>query len=325
MSGLCAFAPKENGKRAWSLLVDEVNAHRDINREKLRPHFPTLKFNLADSKFVDAAGAETRRFRGANALVDITGFDVFILPGGKEEYRSLEALNIEGFDSDADVNDLPIPESGSPSGSFAYLGCIERACSGRGLGPGGGTVIPDLVKEAVDPKSKSNLASRIHLTAGDLSVNRFGADENNNLVVWRFRPFNGVEGQGDHRQLLASRVRLSLPIHDDFVRIEIVDFSTLALKAQIDIRPGSDGSDPVVGIFNEESDQFFKNPPHKVPRLKKPRKQDRILESYFGLVRRPPALDQRPIPVRDYSISTSSTGEPADSSPPCSPVRLSGV
>src|SRR3982751_1960153 len=167
--GLCAFVPRRNGHRAWALMVNEKTADTDTSRKKLQRHIPAVSFSLGDlyPRVKDSDNVRCHR------QLDFS--DVFILPGGREEFKTDEQLSIVGFPADGNDLDLSIPETTSDSRSFANLACLERACLGRGHRRGGGEVIPELLQPTLT-SFKDILAARIHLTAGKLGTQGLGTD-----------------------------------------------------------------------------------------------------------------------------------------------------
>lgn len=334
--GMCAFVPQKDGARAWAFLVNEVDADNDRVRKNLHRHLPRVRYSLGDlvvpradsesdtpiSRTIDQVSGADR----SSCFLRLDFSDLFILPGGRQEFRKKNKLQIKGFSANAVDIDLPIPETSTETGSFANLGCLERACLGRGCRPGGGELNPDLLSPMLETFNDI-LAARVNLTYGDLSTGSLGGDPNRQaVVVWRFKPYKSKDSVHDHRQVLASTVILEMKIEYDFVRFEAVDLRTGKTQAYVDLA-GPPDKKIFVDVFNEEAEQYFprKNAlSSKARKIKvgKARKGDRILESYYRLARNAPPLDQRSIPIADYFIFT---GGGADSSPPCSPVRMLSV
>jgi hypothetical protein len=237
-------------------------------------------------------------------------------------------LNIAGLKKGVNADDLPIPEVKSPSGSFAYLSCLEKACRGRGLGPGGGAVLPELLGPTIDDGGNegggivSSLAARVFLTSGKLSVASIGVSKGGDLTVWRYKPYDAPDAPQDHRQMLGSKVMLEIHC-EKFVTFRFVDYITGEEKRKFSLVPFK-SAEVVASIKNEESERFLGDAPRKASKLRKSRKEDRILESYFKLTSSPPCFGERPIPVGDYIVASPGDGG-ANSSPPCSPARLSSV
>jgi hypothetical protein len=313
--GTCAFVPgwSENKRRAWVFLPKADKVDKDIERPGLRKHFAQMEFS-AEHAAVKGYVPDT-----VNCLMPLVG-DIHILPGGHE--ANYEKLEIPCFDPhDPYYKDR---DRFAQDGCFASIAPLEEACLGRGHREGG-TLNPKFLERTLDEKYASMLAARINLVEGKMTVTNYPISQDR-PIAWRFRPFGGREEPGDHRQVLAFTVSVEITVPYEYVRLETRSLLSGDVLSQLDLYPYDDGHGPevLIGIKNEESDQFFEDPPASPPVFKNSRQQDRIFELYYNLVRNPPPPGDQPILVADHLVGKGNPGG-ADSSPPCSPSRLAAV
>jgi len=314
-TGLCAFVPRRGGGKVWVLLVDEGRADRERERGGLRAHHAAVHFDLG--YLLEACERETKGIPAqGQGIWYLKNYDLSIVGSAREE-DAMEAprMDVYGLDREEDEEVLMLRGGATPDGSFVHIASLEKACSAQKC-QGGGELDRRFLAPTLDEDLSRTLAARINLDRGVLQVHNYGQDQG--IVVWRFRSFNTRERRRDHRQVVASSVRATIPVTGDYVSLCAKSLESGDPVERLDLFP-TDGR-VVIAIKNEESDQFLKDPKPIAPSFKKPRRQDRLFESFYKLSANPPR-GKGPIPVADYALPVDDPGG-ADSSPPCSPARF---
>lgn len=319
-SGVCAFAPRRDGKQMWVFLPNEAQPFsREVTKE-IPPHRAVVKFDLAD--LLDASGALLGQAAAAKGILVLNQYGLEIWPGGNS--ITVDNLSISCYNP-------ATGEYSSGSGSaptkdcFSWVAPVEKVCADRGYS-GAGRVDPDFLRAVkLDPRAAEKLAARVVLNDGRIYTYARGAYKND-YVVWRFRPFYGQPRDGDHRQILASEVAWDLDIHSAFVEIRVnklIDGNPVD-SIRLAPRPPVLGTPVVtVEVMNEESDRIMDILPYSKVIPGEPRAQDRVFEAFGKLSSTPPPRELMPIPVADYIIDYKlSSGAIAAAAPPCSPARM---
>lgn len=303
--GMCVFVPEivHGKRRLWAFLPDLRRGSPEIPGTE--PHGGVINFSVSDIPGTTSIPST------AEGMWKLDNQDILI------RAEDSGNLDINGFDGG--VLRAPDPNGELNRFHFGHLASLEEAGAARGL-VGIGRVKPTLLKRRIPEADQQGILARFLFTEGVVTTEALYA-YNDRPIVWQFRP-PGVPGTAkDHRQYIASGVRVEIEVEKPYIEILARKFNG-SMPQKLVLRPSVSGEIDLT-VMNEESGALtgLGTPEEIKPGCERP--ADRMFALYNRLCSRQLPLEKIPIPVAERIEGGGGLMlDPTWGSPPCSTGRL---